>query len=528
MRNSIALVLSLLLAACGGGSGAGGSACDTCSTGSSIPVGTVSGASFDGLIINGTVRVYDFTTGAKGALLGSAQTDGNGLYSLSLQVETRPVLIEVTGGYYVEEAGTIPANISLSSNHKLTAVANYTTGATLAVAVTTYSHLAAGLAAYQIKNGAAVTTAINTANTRVSSLVGVDILTTTPKEITDSGNASASLTPPLRYGFLAGAISDWTYSHAPAAAVPHQPPYTSIDFAQLLYQDIAADGLLDGVGTGGASLSFGTTPLGVDVYRLGIGTGIVRIAASGNNKTGLDGAKVLSFAQNYIANTDAFFNGVPVVAFAAPVVSIVTPATNTWARSTINVSASASSPFGLRSAELLVDGVSVATSANLASPSFTLDTTPLSETPHALTVSSTDFGGFVTTNTIQVKVDNTPPTTTSLALVGTTCAPCVDYSTATDNLSGVASVKQFVFAYGVPAAPVANSLWAWPTGSVPTSLAVNAAGYWTTSAMQPFWFLGSFPTYQVQDKAGNCSMYGYLYVNQVFTWSLLGTNYGCY
>lgn len=242
MRNYLAILFILsLLSACGGGAGGAGGA-----TGSTIPVGAVSGTSFDGLIINGTVSVYDYTTGAKGALLAQATTDGKGLYGLSLQVESRPVLLELTGGYYVEEAGT-NANISLDPQHKLTAVANYITGTSLKVAITTYSHLAAGLAAFEIKNGVAVATAINDANSRASSLVGVNILSTKPKEITDVTNASATLTPELRYGFLAGAISFWTYGHAPSLASAHVAPYTSIDFAQLLYQDIAADGLLDGL-----------------------------------------------------------------------------------------------------------------------------------------------------------------------------------------------------------------------------------------------------------------------------------------
>ena len=154
MRNYLILLFSLqLLSGCGGGGTPGSSGV----TGSTIPVGAVSGTSFDGLVINGTVSVYDFTTGRKGALLAQATTDGQGLYSLSLQIESRPVLLELTGGSYNEEAGN--ANVALHTNHKLMAVANYTTGSTLKVAVTTYSYIAAGLAQYEISKGTAVSTA---------------------------------------------------------------------------------------------------------------------------------------------------------------------------------------------------------------------------------------------------------------------------------------------------------------------------------------------------------------------------------
>jgi hypothetical protein len=415
----LALASSLLLASCGGG-GSSDSGNPTGSTGTTIPAGTVSGTSFDGLIINGTVSVYDFTTGSKGALIGQATTDSDGLYSISIKVESRPVLVELTGGYYIEEAGSVNNNVTLSSNHKLAAVANYLTGTPLKVAVTTYSYLATGLAQYQIAHGTAVATAINNANTRISSLAGVNILTTIPKEITDVKNASSTLTPELRYGFLAGAISMWTYTHAPSAGVAHQTPYSSIDFAQLLYKDILADGLLDGFGvdsTGAkAQLSFGTTPLGVDVYRFGLGTALVQMAGDGNNKTGLTGSQVLSFANAYIASTDGIFNNVAPVSFAPTTTAINSVGINGtgWADNAASVSATVQSPFGIGKVEAVVDGSVLDTSTiTTSAQAFQLDTSLLTDGAHTLVVRTTDLGGFVTTATNTLNIDHTWPVTTS-------------------------------------------------------------------------------------------------------------------
>jgi hypothetical protein len=502
MRNYLILFFSLLLlSGCGGGGAAGSSG----PTGSTIPVGVVSGTSFDGLVINGTVKIYDYTTGSKGVLLAQATTDGQGLYSLSLQIESRPVLLELTGGYYIEEAGS-SANIALSTNHKLQAVANYTTGAALKVAVTTYSYLATGLAQYEISKGTAVSTAIDNANQRISSLVGVNILTTTPKEITDVANASATLTPELRYGFLAGAISLWTYNNAPSPSVAHlyPYPYTSIDFAQTLYQDISTDGVLDGFGidsTGAkAQLSFGTVPLSVDVYRLGIGTAIVQMAGNAHNKTGLTGAQVLSFANSYIANTDPIFNNVAPTAFTANTAGIVTPATNQWARKTISIIPTASSPFGLTTVELLVDGVSVATSAGAAVPAtFNLDTTFFVDGLHTVSVRATDAGGFVTTGNIQSKIDNTPPLATVYSNDGNTW---IFSLTATDAGSGIDSV--------LDASPYIGYV------GPPQILSFNTTtGKW--------WSYGAFDIYGthitqiflVKDKMGNCTTY-----SNTFSYSL--------
>ena len=492
MRNYLALLVLVFLTACGG---SGSSVCSTCPTGSTVPYGSVSGKAFDGLILNGTVSVYDFSAGTKGALLGQAATDGSGLYSLSLQVESRPVLLEITGGYYNEEAGTVGTNtqVSLPPGQKLTALDNYMTGAALNTSVTTYTHLAAGLAAYEIRKGAAVSTAINDANNRVSSLAGVNILTTTPKEVTDVANASAYLTPELRYGFLAGAISMWTYNNAPSPSVAHLPPYTSIDFAQSLYQDISADGLLDGIGLDSSGnvtpLSFGTVPLDVNVYRQAIGAAIVQMAGDPNNKTGLTGAQVLPFAGSYVSSTDPMFNGVPPTTFAPASVVIFTPAPAAWARKTINVTSTASSPFGLKTVALLVDGISVANSPTLATQTFPIDTTAYADGAHTIVVSATDLGGFVTTATVQAKIANTPPTSTmgDPSLYPTQIIPLGIGGVVSGGYSGAAGTL-VTTNYGVQTTVAANGSWVVP---MPSNW-----NYWSPTAI-----------YRVRDMAGNCSDY---------------------
>ena len=492
MRNCLALLISLVfLTACGGGAGSGSSP-----TGSTIPIGVISGTSFDGLIIGGTVSVYDFTTGAKGALLGQTTSDGNGLYSLSLQVESRPVLVEITGGYYIEEAGVggFGTQVSLSNGQKLTALANYTTGLPLKVAVTTYSHLAAGLSAFQISKGTAVATAINNANTRASNLAGVNILTTTPKEITDVSNASATLTPELKYGFLAGAISMWTLNNTPSTAAPRTPPYTSIDFAQLLYQDIAADGLLDGIGLdsagAAAQLSFGTTPLGVNVYRKGLGVSLVQMAAHPNNKTGIDAPHVLSFAQNYVGNTDAMFGNVAPNPIPDPVVTITS---NAWVNKPSNVVAAIQDVFGIRSTDFIVDNATVATSASSnPTQTFQFDISKYTEGVHNVSIRVINLAGQTTTTTISIGVDSVAPTSTvsGLPLVHTSggIITVPVNGCASDSGSGTQSVTSLSTGTVVSVDP-ATGCWSVPNVSFSANTNIN--------------------TYQflIKDRANNCSIY---------------------
>lgn len=468
MRNCITLLTSLVfLTACGGG---GGSAVPA-----SVPIGSISGVGFDGLLINANIKIYDFTSGSKGVLLGQGISDTSGLYNLSVQIESRPILIEAIGGYYLEEAGS-GFQVKLTSKHRLTALANYSTGAAISVSTTNFTHLAAGLAAYEISKGASVVSAINDANGRVSGFIGVDVLSTTPRQINDPANASAALTPELRYGFLSGAISMWTYNHTPSGGLPHKIPYTSIDFAQLMYQDISADGLLDGKGLDAAGalapLSFGVTPLSADVYRLGLGVALLQMAGDKNNKTLIDGAGVLPFVQFYISSTDSMFNNVVPAPINAPAVTVTTPALNAVLLGSVQVSATTNTVSNLKTVELLVDGVAVATATNLTTPSFTLNTTSFVDGPHTIAVRTTDIGGLVTTHSIPILIVNNVPAVTIIAPANYAVLNAITtVSATTQSTVGLSRVELLVD--GVAVATATNRTT--PTFSLNTASFVDGA-----------------------------------------------------
>ena len=407
--------LTAVLTACGGGGG------NTLPP--TVPGGSASGTVLDGLILDGTVTAYDFSGGSKGAVLGEATTDGTtGAYTLPLQVESRPILLEITGGYYTEEAAPAGSatTVTLDSGDKLTALVNYTTGESLTVSITAYTHLAAGLAEYEIAHGVPVATAIDDANQRVSQFAGVDIIHTTPLEITDIANASASPTPGIEYGFLAAAISQWVSTHTPAGATALTQPYTSIKFDEMMHDDVAADGLLDGEGIDPngvrIALSFGTTPLSPTVYRQGIGVSLLQIAASANNRTGLTGGNspsLLAFAEAYAANPDRMFNAVPPVSITTPSITINAPQGSAWVHGTTPVSAMVQDYAGLASDDLSIDGGNAqALTTDLTAPTWSVNTATLPDGPHTATVTATNMAGLTGTATVAFRVDNTPPTLT--------------------------------------------------------------------------------------------------------------------
>lgn len=476
MRKLLVLFLSVVLAACGGGSGGSSGGGSAGSAPPTVPFGAVAGATFDGLIINGTVKVYDFSTGGKGALLATGTSDATGHYNLALQLESRPILVEATGGYYFEEAGA-GLQVRLSNSHSLVAVMNYTTGASVQVSASTFTHLAAGLAVFEIKNGTAVATAINDANGRVSGWLGYDILSTSPLAINDPSNASNALTPELRYGFNSGAISMWTHDHAPAGSTPHVSPFTSIDFAQLLYKDVSADGLLDGQGFNSlgalSQLSFGVTPLSVDVYRHQLAVSMLKMANYANNKTGLNGASILGYVQSYMGSTDAMFATVTPVSIAAPVVSVSSPALNAVLMKAVAVTATATTNGEISKMELLIDNNVTASLPNTAAPSFSLDTTTLTDGAHTVTVRATDTGGLTATSAaVPVLVVNTAPAVSFLAPAQNAVLGSVATVTVSPQSTvGIASVELLVD--GVVASAATNL--AMPAFSLDTRLYADGA-----------------------------------------------------
>ena len=471
------IFITILLSGCGGGGGSG----SVTKSGLNIPIVTVSGIAFDGLISGGTVSIYDFTNGTKRNQLATTTTDGKGLYNLTIQIESSPVLIEVTGGNYIEEASS--TQVALQPAHKLTALTYYTMGSPINAAITPYTHVAAGLAAYHIKQGTAITTAINEANKSLSNLTGFDIVATTPLQITDASNANAVLTPELKYGFLSGAISMWTKNHVPTNGTVHIYPATSIDFAQSMYQDIMADGFLDGMGLDNQSktmpLLFGTTPLSADVYRRQLGISLLQISKHANNKTGITPTNVLPFAQTYTGNTNPVFNGVAVTQIVStPIVSITSHTANQWVNKSINVVATVQDDIGLISSELIVDNTVVATlTGNNATPAFQLNTTSYSEGSHNISIRSVNAIGSSTTTNLPMKFDNIAPTSTSnIPVTSPPLSGC-----ASDGGSGVLSVTNVG---GIVVTPDAQT------------------GCWSmtlpTSASKKFEF---------RDKVNNCSLY---------------------
>src|SRR3569832_422692 len=145
-------VLAVILVACGGGSG---------DLQPVRPSSVVSGNAVDAEIKKGQVTIYAFGRSGKGERLGGGVTDALGFYSNELRAPSQPVMIELSGGRFTEEASCVAVDVV--EGQVLRAVSHYVSVQPLLLMVTPLTHLTTNHAEYQIMHNTKTRTAVDVA-----------------------------------------------------------------------------------------------------------------------------------------------------------------------------------------------------------------------------------------------------------------------------------------------------------------------------------------------------------------------------
>ncbi|MCH8500094.1 MAG: hypothetical protein LAT63_16595 [Marinobacter sp.] len=397
----LALSASLAVVGCNQGGGSSG-------VPEKRPSGTISGVAFDGLIINGDIRVYAWN-GRKGELLGSGRTNSQGEYSVTLdQVASQPVLIEVTGGRYVEEASR--KSVGLKDGDRLYALYEYKQGEALTTALTYYTMLATGLAEYMVSTGVTPVAAVREANRSIEDLIGINIRHVMPLEIDNAANATPQVTDGHLYGFATASISALTAWVSEQNNVPVHDPYNSIRFARDAYRDIRSDGRLDGRAEDGI-VAQGVVTLGPEVYRHGIATNMLVMANHSENRTNLTPADVLPMAVQFNESNASMFGSTPIKSLAEnrPVISNLSYTSGDVVSGTLNLTADIVDITGLEDIRLYVNGVLQDTRID-SRVTFMFDSTVLEDGINLFTVEARNVVGATTTANLDLFVANTGTT----------------------------------------------------------------------------------------------------------------------
>jgi hypothetical protein len=260
------LVLSIITA-CGGGGG------------STTAQGSISGTATKGPVSSATVTAYAISNGQIGAQISTAQTDPNGNFTMATGSYTGPVMLQVSGGTYKDEAtGT---TMSMAPGDVMTAVMPTVAAAAAisGVQVTPVTAMAQTMA--QHMTGGMSDTNIAAANTAMGTYFTVnDILHTHPMNPLVSGSGTGANLDEQNYGMALAAISQ---------SAQAQGMTSSSAMVTALMND-ASDGVMDGMMTGSPVMMGGmmvSTALPTTAGTSDLGAAMNAFMISAQNKSGI-------------------------------------------------------------------------------------------------------------------------------------------------------------------------------------------------------------------------------------------------
>ena len=266
----------ILLAGCGGGGDGGGTSVTT-----TPGTGTVSGTAIKGPVSGGTVTTFSINSdGTKGGQIGTAMTDAQGNFSMDVGSHSGPVMMEMTGGSYTDEATGIL--MTMGSGDMMTAVVpSMTAGENVTnIQMTPLTSMAQQTA--QDMSGGMTQTNITQANSAMGQYFGVnDILYTHPMDPLANDSGGPATQEQRNYGMTIAAMSQY-------AQMVGMPNSSGIVTAMM---NDASDGQMNGM-MGGTTITMGGGMMGGTMMQSNAGTAGLADAMqtfieSGQNLSGL-------------------------------------------------------------------------------------------------------------------------------------------------------------------------------------------------------------------------------------------------
>jgi hypothetical protein len=206
--------------------------------------GMMSGTAVKGPVGTATVTAYAIANGMMGAQLGSATTDANGNFSVPLGTYAGSVMLQMTGGTYIDEATS--SSMPMMSGDVLTACvpavpAGSTTTGIQMTPLTTMAHARA-----RAMTGGMTDANIATTQTAVGTYFSVtDILHTVPMNPVVTGSGGAATQNQKNYGMSIAAMSQYAKTTGMTTS--------SSGMVTAMMND-ASDGVMDGM-MGGTAIS---------------------------------------------------------------------------------------------------------------------------------------------------------------------------------------------------------------------------------------------------------------------------------
>ncbi|MFS8086131.1 MAG: hypothetical protein ACMG6H_10920, partial [Acidobacteriota bacterium] len=296
------LMVAVVLTLAAGGGGGGGTAIVASG-------GVIGGTGFKGPVGNATVTAYAVSGGSPGAQIGTATTDASGKFSLPIGSYSGPVMLQLAGGAYADEATGTMMNMAFGDvmTAVLPAVA---AGSTVSGIQLTPLTSMAQTAAQQLSGGMTEAN-IASANAAIGNYFLVsDILHVLPMNPLLAGSGSTASQDSMNYGMILAAMSQYAKGLG----------MTSSSALVTAMMNDASDGVMNGrmgqsaVMMGGMGMS---TPMPASAGTSGLASAMSTFAASAQNTSGTSAALMQALINRLSGSNGQLFGTQPPVAQGA-------------------------------------------------------------------------------------------------------------------------------------------------------------------------------------------------------------------
>jgi hypothetical protein len=256
--------------------------------GTTTPHGTMTGTAFMGAMSAGTVTAYSVNDGTMGPQLGMGAVDASGNFSIPLGAYAGTVMLQVTGGSFLDEA--TGSTMAMQSGDVLTScVPSVAAGATTTgVQLTPLTSMAQSMAQYM--PGGMTAANVAAANGAVGNyFMAGDILMTMPMDPAIAGSGTGADQNRRSYGMSIAAMSQYARTMGMTTS--------SSGMVTAMTKD-AADGTMNGMmgsttismgGMGGGMMGGGTM-MQPGAGTTGMASAMTRFIGSAMNRSGVTAA----------------------------------------------------------------------------------------------------------------------------------------------------------------------------------------------------------------------------------------------
>ncbi|WP_242344630.1 hypothetical protein [Anaeromyxobacter terrae] len=273
----LAIGAGLALAACGGGGGGGGGGTTTPASG-----GTISGTVVKGPVNGASVVAFAVTNGTKAGQIGTATTDSQGRFTMTLGEHSGPVMLQSTAGAYTDEA--TGATMTMRQGDVMTAVLPALDAGSTATDVQVTPLTSMAQAHAQNMAGGMTPANVTAANDAIGGYFSVgDILHTMPMDPLAPGAGTGATQDMKNYGMSIAAMSQY------AAMIGMTG--SSSGMVTVMMND-ASDGVMNGM-AGATPISMGGMggmmggSLAPTAGTAGLADAMTQFVSSGMNRSGV-------------------------------------------------------------------------------------------------------------------------------------------------------------------------------------------------------------------------------------------------